>query len=66
VTRAFHASTTRSRFRTTIKSYTKMVDLLEAHEAQGAEEHWRAHMRAAAKHLLGPEMRTKPVVDLFS
>lgn len=66
VSRTFHASTTRSRFRTTIKSYSNLVDLIEAHDPEGAEQHWRTHMEAARKYLLGPELRTKPVVDLFS
>jgi DNA-binding FadR family transcriptional regulator len=56
----------RSRFRRTIRSYGKLVDLVEARDAEGAEQHWRTHMEVAARSLLGDDMKTKPVVDLFA
>jgi GntR family transcriptional regulator, transcriptional repressor for pyruvate dehydrogenase complex len=57
---------TRARFRRTIRSYTKLVDLVVAGDGAGAEQHWRAHMEVAAKSLLRDDLKTKPVVDLFS
>jgi GntR family transcriptional regulator, transcriptional repressor for pyruvate dehydrogenase complex len=65
VTRNFDENS-RAGFRRTIKSYTKLVQLVEARDAGGAEAHWRNHMEVAAKHILGDDLKLKPVVDLFT
>ena len=66
VARTFSDPNTASRFRRTIRSYAKLVELVEARDAEGAEQHWRSHMEVAAKSLLRDDIKTKPVVDLFT
>lgn len=66
VARNFDDATTQDSFRRTIKSYRKLVELVEAKNPDGAEKHWRIHMEAAAKSLLGDDIRNKSIVDLFS
>lgn len=66
VARGFGDAGMRNRFRRTIRSYTKLVELIEAKDGDGAEAHWRKHMEVAAKSLMGDDMRTRPVVDLFT
>jgi len=53
-------------FRRTVRSYTKLVDLVEAKDGPGAEAHWREHMEVAGRILLRDGMNTTPVVDLFT
>ena len=65
VARNFDANT-QDRFRRTIKSYKKLLELLEARDAEGAEKHWRNHMEVAAKSLLGDDIKNKSIVDLFN
>ena len=57
---------TDERFQRVIRSYTKLISLVKAGNAAAAERHWRSHMEAAAKYLLKDDLKTKPVVDLFS
>jgi len=57
---------TAERFQLVIRSYLKFISLVKAGNAAAAEKHWRAHMEAAAQYLLKDDLRTKPVVDLFS
>lgn len=52
-------------FRRTIRSYEKMVLLLAAKDAGGAESHWRRHMEGAAKEIFAEQPKDRPVVDLF-
>jgi DNA-binding FadR family transcriptional regulator len=66
VTRTFDEPGTRHQFRRTIRSYRKLVELVEKRDGDAAEDHWRTHMEVAARTLLGEEMKTKPVVDLFA
>jgi DNA-binding FadR family transcriptional regulator len=66
VLRHFDEPLTTTRFRRTIRSYEKLVGLLEAKDAAGAEAHWREHMEVAAKSLLRDDLKMKPVVDLFN
>jgi DNA-binding FadR family transcriptional regulator len=47
-----------------IRSQEKLVELIEAGDADTAEEHWRNHVRAAARSILDKAAR-KSVVDLF-
>ncbi|ROO87462.1 GntR family transcriptional regulator [Actinocorallia herbida] len=57
---------TPERFQRAIRSYRKFIRLITEKDAEGAEELWRSHMEAAAQYLLKDDLRTKPVVDLFS
>jgi GntR family transcriptional regulator, transcriptional repressor for pyruvate dehydrogenase complex len=54
------------RFRRMVRSYTKLIELLEARDADGAERHWRAHLEAAAKSMSRMVPLDRQVVDLFS
>ena len=65
VARNFDATESPERFQRAIKAYKKLVALLDAQDADGAECHWRSHMKAAADYLLRGELHNKPVVDLF-
>jgi DNA-binding FadR family transcriptional regulator len=47
-----------------VRSQEKLVALIEAGDADGAEKHWREHIRAAAQSVLDKAAR-KSVVDLF-
>jgi DNA-binding GntR family transcriptional regulator len=47
-----------------VRSQEKLVELIEAGEAERAEQHWRNHMRNAARLVLDVAGR-KSVVDLF-
>ncbi len=53
-----------SRFGRSLRSYRRLVELLEARDAGGAEEHWRTHMRVAETFLLA-DADAVHVVDLF-
>lgn len=53
-------------FRRTLRSYEKMVTLLEAKDKDGAENHWRRHMVGAGKEIFAEQPRERPVVDLFN
>ena len=46
--------------------YKKLLALIEAGDADGAQRLWRGHMDAAATYLLKDDLRDKPVVDLFA
>ncbi|SEG88520.1 DNA-binding transcriptional regulator, FadR family [Thermomonospora echinospora] len=65
VSRDIHDPATIGLFRRTVRSYRKLVDLVEARDSEGAERHWRTHMEAAAEWLMGTGLRGKTVVDLF-
>jgi len=52
--------------RKSCEAHERLVDLVEAGDADGAEEHWRRHMEAAAKFLFRYDSRSKPVVELFA
>lgn len=47
------------------RSYTKLVDLIAASDADGAEKHWRRHMEVAASELMRGE-EAQATVDLFA
>ncbi|MFT4288417.1 FadR/GntR family transcriptional regulator [Nocardioides sp.] len=57
---------TPERFQRAIRSYEKFIRLIKSGDATGAEKHWLSHMEGAAQYLLKDDLRTKPVVDLFS
>lgn len=54
-----------ARFRKTLRSYEKLIRLVEEKDADGAEKHWRAHMEVAAKYIFRFDPDNKPLVDLF-
>ena len=64
VSRLFDPARSPDEFRKSIRSYTKLVDLVAMSDAEGAEKHWRLHMEVSAQHLL-PETDGQAVVDLF-
>jgi DNA-binding FadR family transcriptional regulator len=53
-------------FRRNVRSYEKLVALLEKRDGAAAEQHWRAHMEAAGRRLLREDLQDRSVVDLFS
>jgi DNA-binding FadR family transcriptional regulator len=54
-----------ARFEKTIRSYKKLVKLVEDRDGDGAEKHWRRHMEVAAHYIFMFDQRNKPLVDLF-
>ncbi len=64
--RSYEETESPTRFRAAIKVYKKFVTLVEARDAEGAEQHWRRYMQASAKYLLKDDLHNKSVVDLFS
>jgi len=54
-----------ARFQKTIRSYRKLVRLLDAKDSDGAEQHWRRHMEIAGTYIFKFDKRSTPVVDLF-
>jgi GntR family transcriptional regulator, transcriptional repressor for pyruvate dehydrogenase complex len=53
-------------FHRNVRSYEKLVALVEERDGPGAEQHWRAHMEAAGQRLLREDLQSRSVVDLFS
>jgi GntR family transcriptional regulator, transcriptional repressor for pyruvate dehydrogenase complex len=53
-------------FRRNVRSYEKLVALVDKRDGTGAERHWRAHMEAAGQRLLREDLQSRSVVDLFS
>jgi DNA-binding FadR family transcriptional regulator len=66
VSRNFDEAESPDRFRRAVKSYKKLVSLVEERDAGGAELLWRSHMESAAVFLLKGDLRDKPVVELFA
>ena len=65
VSRRFQEADRSEAFRQMIRSYRKLVKLVEAGDADGAERHWRTHMEVSAKSLL-TGLNDTQVVDLFA
>jgi len=65
VSRNFDETESPERFRRAVKAYKKLLALIEARDADGAERLWRSHMDLAAAYLLKDDLRDKPVVELF-
>jgi GntR family transcriptional regulator, transcriptional repressor for pyruvate dehydrogenase complex len=53
------------RYQKTLRSYSKLIDLIEAKDADGAEKHWRKHMEVAGEYMSLNDGKTMPLVDLF-
>lgn len=66
VTRSFDPAESPERFRRAVRSYKKLVALIEAGDADGARRLWRSHMDSAAVFLLKDELGDTPVVELFT
>ena len=65
VSRNFDRAESPERFRRAVKAYKKMLALIEARDADGAQRLWRSHMESAAAYLLKDDLRDKPLVELF-
>jgi len=46
-----------------VRSQERLVELIEAGDAEGAEEHWRKHMTVVGRVMLGQQAKT--VIDLL-
>ena len=55
-----------SAFARVVRSYRKLIALVEARDAAGAEAHWRSHMDVAARSLLPEQLKSATVLDIFS
>ena len=66
VSRNFDVAESPERFRLALKSYKKLVTLIVAGDADGAQRLWRSHMDSAAVFLLKDDLGDTPVVDLFA
>jgi DNA-binding FadR family transcriptional regulator len=66
VSRSFDETESPERFRRAVRSYKKLLALIEARDADGARRLWGSHMESAAAYLLKDDLRDKPVVDLFA
>jgi DNA-binding FadR family transcriptional regulator len=55
-----------SRMRKMIRSFSNLVDLVEAGEAAAAEAHWRTYMKVSGLILLQDDIKATAVIDLFS
>jgi GntR family transcriptional repressor for pyruvate dehydrogenase complex len=65
VARLFDPVHTPEGIRKSIRSFTKLVDLIAASDADGAEKHWRTHIEVAATTLLRGD-GASATVDLFA
>jgi len=65
VSRSFDQAESPERFRRAVMAYKRLLALIEAGDADGAQRLWRSHMDSAAAYLLKDDLRDKPVVDLF-
>ena len=63
--RPANRTTTLREFGALVRSYRRLIELLEARDAEGAERHWRAHMEAAGRSLLRDGLDSTTVLDLF-
>jgi DNA-binding FadR family transcriptional regulator len=66
LTRLDRTAETAHGLRRTLRSFERLVDLVEGGDADAAESHWQAHMRNTAKYVFDTDPRDHPVVDLFS
>src|ERR1700759_3819051 len=65
VMRTFDHPDTQDQFRQLVRSYRKLVLLIEAGDTEGAERHWRTHMEVVGRKLLPGDAGAKTAVDLF-
>lgn len=55
-----------SGFHKVVRSYRKLVALVQARDADGARAHWQAHMAVVARSLLPEQLKSATVLDMFS
>jgi GntR family transcriptional repressor for pyruvate dehydrogenase complex len=55
-----------SAFARVVRSYRKLIALVEAQDPAEAEAHWRTHMDVAARSLLPDQLKSATVLDIFS
>ncbi len=60
------ARATVARFSKVIRSYRKLLALVQAGDDAGAQEHWQVHMEVAGRSLLPDSLKSATVLDLFS
>jgi GntR family transcriptional regulator, transcriptional repressor for pyruvate dehydrogenase complex len=60
------AASTVSGFRRLIRSYRKLIEYVQARDADGARKHWQTHMAAVGGSLLPEQLRSATVLDMFS
>lgn len=65
VMRTFDHPDSQDQFRKLVRSYRKLVLLIDARDADGAERHWRTHLEVIGRRLLRDDTGAKAVVDLF-
>lgn len=53
------------RFQKTLRSYRRLIQLVEAQNSPGAERHWRRHMEVAAQYIFLHDATDTPLVDIF-
>ena len=66
ITRGYAEDEASGDYRRNMRSYSKLVELVEKRDGPGAERHWRAHMEAAGQRLLNEDLQHRSVVDLFA
>ncbi|MER7692149.1 hypothetical protein [Streptomyces sp. NPDC097610] len=54
------------RFQRAVKAYKRLVTLLKARDAEGAERHWRTRMKVAGTYFVRGGLRGKPGLDPFA
>lgn len=65
ISRLFDETDSRASLRRCGKVYRKLLALVEARNADGAERFWRGYMEASAAYLLKDDLQHMPVVELF-
>jgi GntR family transcriptional repressor for pyruvate dehydrogenase complex len=66
ITRGYAEDEASGDYRRNMRSYSKLVELVEKRDGPGAERHWRAHMEAAGQRLLNEDLQHRSIVDLFA
>jgi GntR family transcriptional regulator, transcriptional repressor for pyruvate dehydrogenase complex len=65
VLRTFDRPDTRDQARKLLRSYRKLVLLIDARDPEGAQRHWRTHLEIAGRRLFRDDLGAKEVLDLF-
>lgn len=65
VSEGFGLDESAEEFKRAIRSYRKLIKLVDQRDAEGAKKHWRTHMENAAKALSRNVPKDRRVVDLF-
>jgi DNA-binding FadR family transcriptional regulator len=65
LSRDFGETESPERIRRAVRAYQKLLALVEAGDADGAQRLWRSLIESAAAYLLNGDLRDKPAVELF-